>query len=170
MPSPDTLSIKPIRGLVKKYLHGSEVSVDPFARNCTWATYTNDLSPDTAARSHTTAREFLLKLEAGGVRPDLCIFDPPYSSRQMLEVYQSVGIEFGLRGGQIVGRWTEERDCLARIMPVGGIVLSFGWNSNGMGLKRGYRLLELLLVPHGGAHNDTICTVERKTETPPQLF
>ena len=29
-------------------------------------------------------------------------------------------------------------------------------------LHRGYELLEVLLVPHGGAHNDTIVTVERK--------
>lgn len=39
-----------------------------------------------------------------------------------------------------------------------GRVLSFGWNSAGMG--DGFRHLELLLVAHGGAHNDTICLAE----------
>jgi hypothetical protein len=29
----------------------------------------------------------------------------------------------------------------------------------------GFELLEILLVPHGGSHNDTICTVERKKTT-----
>lgn len=36
----------------------------------------------------------------------------------------------------------------------------------GFGLKRGYELLEVLLVPHGAAHNDTIVTVERKIGLP----
>ena len=47
----------------------------------------------------------------------------------------------------------------------GGIVVSCGWNSNGMGIKRGYILREVLLVAHGGNHNDTICTVEQKRST-----
>jgi hypothetical protein len=32
----------------------------------------------------------------------------------------------------------------------------------GFGIKRGYEMLENLLVPHSAAHNDTIITVERK--------
>lgn len=31
-----------------------------------------------------------------------------------------------------------------------------------MGIKRDFELLEVLLVAHGAAHNDTIVTVERK--------
>jgi len=41
-------------------------------------------------------------------------------------------------------------------------VLSFGWNSVGMGITRGYEIVEILLVCHGGAHNDTICIAEKK--------
>jgi hypothetical protein len=50
-------------------------------------------------------------------------------------------------------------------MPVlldNGIVLSFGWNTVGMGKKRGFEILEIMLVCHGGAHNDTICMAERR--------
>jgi hypothetical protein len=43
--------------------------------------------------------------------------------------------------------------------------MCFGWNSSGVGTKRGMELIEVLLVSHGGSHNDTICTVERKIET-----
>jgi len=43
-----------------------------------------------------------------------------------------------------------------------GIVVSFGWNSGGIGKKYGFEIEEILLVPHGGSHNDTIVTVERK--------
>ena len=49
----------------------------------------------------------------------------------------------------------------ALIVP-GGVVLSFGWSSNGMGKTRGYEMFGILLVAHGGAHNDTIYLVERK--------
>ena len=37
-----------------------------------------------------------------------------------------------------------------------------GWNSEGIGKKRGFEILEVLLVPHGGSHNDTIVVVNRK--------
>lgn len=42
------------------------------------------------------------------------------------------------------------------------VVLSFGWNSAGMG--KDFETLELLLVAHGGAHNDTICLAQRMTQ------
>ena len=43
-----------------------------------------------------------------------------------------------------------------------GVALCFGWNSNGVGKTRGFEMQEVLIVPHGGSKNDTICTVERK--------
>ena len=55
------------------------------------------------------------------------------------------------------------RDALDRVMLPGGVVLSFGWQSAGMGIGRGYKLIEILLVAHGGGHNDTICVAERKS-------
>lgn len=42
------------------------------------------------------------------------------------------------------------------------IVISFGWNSGGIGKKYGFEIAEILMVAHGGWHNDTICTVEMK--------
>jgi len=42
----------------------------------------------------------------------------------------------------------------------------FGWNSCGMGDRHGFEQIEILLVAHGGAHNDTICLAERRR---PQL-
>ena len=60
------------------------------------------------------------------------------------------------------------RDALDPLIVAGGVVLSFGWHSNGMGRNRGYETEEILLVRHGGAHNDTICLAERKVA--PALF
>jgi len=45
---------------------------------------------------------------------------------------------------------------------LGGFAISFGWNSIGMGKTHGFEIIEILLVCHGGAHNDTIVTVDRK--------
>lgn len=61
--------------------------------------------------------------------------------------------------------WSNMKDEIARIAAPGCIVVSCGWNSMGMGKNRGFEIIEILLVPHGGAHNDTIVTVEIKTDT-----
>jgi hypothetical protein len=165
MPNKNTFDIPPIRTLVKSYLHKSKVSVDPFARNKRWATYTNDLNPETAAERHLDAGDFLQRLVNEGVIADLVIFDPPYSPRQVKEVYETVGKHFGIDDQWNTGRWTKERELVAQLQPSGGIAISCGWNSQGIGLQNGYELVEQLNVCHGGAHNDTIVTVERKAES-----
>ena len=43
-----------------------------------------------------------------------------------------------------------------------GKVISFGWNSGGIGKKNGFEIEKILLVNHGSQHNDTICTLEVK--------
>ena len=53
---------------------------------------------------------------------------------------------------------------IGRITKIDGIVVSCGWNSGGIGKKYGFEMLEVLLVPHGGQHNDTIVTVEKKVQ------
>ena len=58
--------------------------------------------------------------------------------------------------------WSELKNEITRIMKKGGKVVSFGWTSQGMGKNRGFEITRILLVPHGGNHNDTICTVEVK--------
>jgi hypothetical protein len=77
MPSADTFDIPVIAAFVKKYLCQSKISVDPFARNKRWATYTNDLNPETQADSHLEALDFIHSLIEKGVKADLVIFDPP---------------------------------------------------------------------------------------------
>jgi hypothetical protein len=165
MPSHNTFDIPPIRSLVKTYLHKSKISVDPFARNKRWATYTNDLNPETAADSHSQAIEFLKELHDQGVRCDLVLFDPPYSPRQVKECYEGMGLTFGREDAWITAAWSPERDMIHRILSPNGYVISLGWNSMGMGPQRGYQIVEMLLVAHGAASNDTIVTVERKTES-----
>ena len=170
IPTADTLTCPPIRQWARYYLSFSRCSVDPFARNCRFATHTNDLSPDTAAEHHMDALEYLQMLHAHGVRVDLAIFDPPYSRNQVKRVYQSVGRHYGIGDSQDhTLNWQRERDALDAIMEPGGVVLGFGWNSNGMTLARDYALESVLMVAHGGASNDTICIAERKGTSDAEL-
>lgn len=160
--SGDTLSIKPIRDWVSKWISKSTYSIDPFARNSTLADVTNDLNPETTAQYHLDAEEFCHLMARGGSVFDLAIFDPPYSPRQISELYKNVGLAVGMKETQNARLYKRVRDALDPIISPGGVVLSFGWHSNGMGVGRGYEAEEILLVQHGGAHNDTICLAERK--------
>lgn len=163
MPNAETFSIPPIGAFVRRYLAESKVSVDPFARNRNWATYTNDIDRNTTASAHMDAEEFLIYLADRSVVADLALFDPPYSPRQVSEHYKAAGRTVTTEDTQNGRLYKRVRDAIDRIMRPGGVVLSFGWQSMGMGIGRGYIPLEILLVPHGGGHNDTICFAERKS-------
>lgn len=170
MPNKNTFDIPPIRALVKSYLAKSTVSVDPFARNKRWATYTNDLNPETAADHHLKARDFLCLLIEQGIQADLVLFDPPYSRRQIAEVYAGSGLQFAQQDSQYHSlNWPAERAAITKLLAANGIVISFGWHSNGMnecGSNAGkYTIEEIMIVAHSGAHHDTIVTVERKVES-----
>lgn len=162
MPNAETFSIKPIGEFVRAYLACAKVSVDPFARNRDWATYTNDINPATAAQSHQDAEVFMAELHARGVVVDLALFDPPYSPRQVSEHYKAAGVPVTAEDTQNGRLYKRVRDALDKIIRPGGVVLSFGWQSAGMGDGRGYEMIETMLVAHGGGHNDTICIAERK--------
>jgi hypothetical protein len=164
MPNANTFAIAPIRNLVSHYLADSKISIDPFARNNRWATYTNDLNPNTEADSHLDAEDFLVSLAQRGVRADLVLFDPPYSPRQISECYQSIGRVTTSADTQNAALYARVRNAIPNVLTDDGIVLSFGWNSAGMGKKRGFEIIEVLLVAHGGAHNDTICMAERRVK------
>lgn len=161
MPNLNTFQVKPIGDLVKKYLKDSEISIDPFARNNDWATFTNDLNPETSAQSHKYAKDFLEELVDKNIKCDMIIFDPPYSLRQAKECYEHYG-KWTFEDTKKVGKWVEEKNLCATLLVSGGYFLHFGWHTNGLGKKRNTEIVELLVVAHGGAHNDTLCLVERK--------
>ena len=164
MPNSNTFEIPVIRDLVQGYLAKSTVSVDPFARNKRWATHTNDLNPKTEAEHHLEAREFLQLLVNQKVQADFVLFDPPYSPRQISECYTAAGLTAGMKETQNAALYKGCRDRINLIALPGCVALCFGCNSCGMGGRWGIE--EILLVAHGGAHNDTICTVCRLPEDP----
>lgn len=170
MPNGETFKVRQIGDFVKSYLKSSKISCDPFARNNRWATYTNDLNPKTSAEYHMDAEDFLRMLAGKGVKCDLAILDPPYSPRQISECYQEAGIKCGMKETQNAALYSRVKNALAEVLTDDAIVLSFGWNSAGMGQKHGFEKIEIMLCCHGGAHNDTICVAERKTMNQQQIF
>lgn len=165
MPNHNTFSIKPVADLIKRYIAGDWI--DPFARNSPFnelCVYTNDLNPDAETTHHMEALEFLTGLN-GLQQFDGCLFDPPYSPRQIAECYNQVGRKVHMTDTQS-SFYGDRKKAIAPLIRTGGIVISCGWNSGGIGKGLGFDIEEILLVPHGGAHNDTIVTVERKIVSP----
>ena len=167
MPAADTFDCPPLGDFVRRYLRQSRISVDPFARNKLWATYTNDLNAETEAESHMDAVAFLRGLRERD-KPDLFIIDPPYSPRQVKECYDGIGLVAGIEDTQTGRLYRHIREQINDLAEVGAIVLWFGWSSVGMGAP--WDLLEMLCVCHGDAHNDTIATAWRLSHKPASLF
>ncbi len=159
MPNHNTFNIKPIKEFVLRYLDGKKISVDPFANKNRFANITNDLDPEMGCDFNMEALDFLKTFEDNSV--DIVLFDPPYSPRQVSECYKKLGKTVNMQTTQS-SFWSKLKDEIERIVKFNGYVLCFGWNTNGMGIGRGFELQEILLVAHGGHHNDTICTAEQK--------
>lgn len=162
MPNSRTYSIPAIRKLIDQYLKPEALSIDPFANRSKVATVTNDIDPDCGAIHCMDAIDFLKLFDSESV--DVVLYDPPYSSRQVSECYKKVNRTVNMQTTQN-SFWTGLKSQIAQITKPGGLVISFGWNSNGIGKVLGFELIEILLVAHGGVHNDTIVTVERKIQS-----
>jgi hypothetical protein len=164
MPNKNTFSIKPIKHLIESYFSDyGGIWLDPFSRKSPFNKFqnmiTNDLDQSFEADYHMESIDFLKQFRDGYA--DGVLFDPPYSPRQISECYKHVGREVHMKDTQS-SFYGDRKKEVARVTKIGGIVICFGWNSGGIGKTNGFELIELLLVAHGGAHNDTICTVERK--------
>ena len=162
MPSKNTFSIKPIKNLIKKYLKGKWI--DPFANESIFKELliTNDLNPEFKTDYNLDALEFLKQFKDNDI--DGILFDPPYSIHQINEVYEGYGK---------IKQFSRYAIEIKRIIKNQGYCISFGWNTNGMpyemkmnGIKHktGFNKIkkEILIVAHGGCHNDTLVTIDQK--------
>lgn len=160
-PTEDTLSCAPIRAFAERWLAGRKVIVDPFARNSDLAPeWSNDLNPETRAKFHMHAWLFLWMLVLRRIVADAVIFDPPFSPTQVKRAYGSVGLVVNRRDTQTARLKKVCRWLIRKLARPGTVVLSFGWNTQGMG--EGWELREVLIVDHGGDHNATLCRAEVK--------
>jgi hypothetical protein len=162
MPNKNTFTIKPIKEMLARYdylLTEDAISIDPFANVNRLAKYCNDLDPQYETEYCMDALEFLRSFDDNSV--DLVLFDPPYSPRQVSECYKSLDMTVNMQTTQS-SFWGNMKKEVDRIIKDYGTVITFGWNSGGMGKTKGFEIKEILMVAHGGWHNDTICTVEIK--------
>lgn len=158
MPNKWTFRIPPIMALVRKYAGEGFGWADPFAGQSQFAEHRNDLNP---VHGQTYQCEALTFLEGLPYVLDGVIFDPPYSLTQVSRSYQDMGLQF--KGAENpTGGFPKVRDKIRDLVRPGGHAISFGWNTVGMGIKRGFEQVEILIVCHGGNRNDTLCTVERR--------
>jgi len=161
MPNKWTFKIKPIAELLKRYVGSGDNWIDPFAGMNSPAEITNDLNPKAKAKFHMRAIDFVKQLNG---EYDGILFDPPYSGRQVKECYNDLHIDVQRDDTNAFFYWSVKR-AVANKIKIGGLAISFGWNSNGFGKKLGFEIIEVLLVPHGSNHNDTIITIEKKVST-----
>jgi len=161
MPNSNTFDIKCIRRLIYKYFKPEFDSIDPFANNSKLAKITNDLNPEMDTDYHLDAVDFMKQYTCNSM--DFVFYDPPYSLRQVKECYNHIGKQ--ITTNETNNFRTSHINEISRIVRPNGLVMCFGWNSSGIGKIRGFELIEILMVCHGGSHNDTICTVERKLKT-----
>ena len=161
MPSKHTFLIKPIGDLLLRWLKDRPESADAFAGFNSPARSQNDLNPEAPTKWHLEAERF------AAVFPDhvldAFLFDPPYSPRQISECYAGFGLKASQQNTQS-SFYTRVKDAFAPKIKVGGIAVSCCWNSVGFGKNRGFEQREILLVCHGGAHNDTIVVVEERVK------
>lgn len=168
MPSSKTFTIAPIHSFIVKQLQNVEgLILDPFANNCSikeslpscTSFISNDLDESYPTDYHMDATEFLQMFADNSV--DAILYDPPYSPRQVSESYKRLDMSVNMSTTQS-SYWSKQKKEIARILKTGGKVITFGWNSGGIGKTNGFKIDEILLVAHGGWHNDTICTAETK--------
>ena len=136
------------------------VIVDPFANECLYGTITNDLNPEFSTDFHMDALAFLKTI--GDEQADLVLYDPPYSITQAAQLYKSYGKEKLEINVSNMKYWAECKNEIARITKPEGGVITCGWNTNGIGKGRGFKIKEILIVAHGGSKNDTLCVYEKK--------
>ena len=137
MPNKNTFTIPPITNLIDSF----GISwVDPF--------------PDPYKEDALLCLSRYQRNTVDGV-----LFDPPYSPRQLKECYESNGMCLHDTKSSV---WKEWKNAIAHVIKPGGVCISFGWSTNGLGKNRGFEIEYILMVAHGGNHNDTLCTVERK--------
>jgi len=166
MPNSHTFKILPIKNLIIKIVKENDKVLDIFANDCYIKDFLGDIeyiSNDIDLEFNTTynldALELLKLIPSNSI--DLVLYDPPYSPRQVSECYRKLDLTVNMKTTQS-SYWGNQKKEISRVLKPNGKVITCGWNSGGIGKCNGMEIKEILLVPHGGWHNDTIVTVEEK--------
>src|SRR5258708_3813556 len=160
MPNKWTFKIPVIDHLIRRYAKDGRGWADPFAGQSQFAEYRNDLNPASNQPSQCEAITFL---EGISITLNGALFDPPYSLTQVSRSYKDMGFTYH-NAENPTGGYPKVRDKIADLVRMDGYVISFGWNTVGIGKCRGFEIIEIMIVSHGGNRNDTLCTVKKKVK------
>lgn len=164
MPNRNTFSIPSIAKFLNEKLKDCDIIIDPFARDSKVGTITNDLNPEVSADYNMKADDFLQMLIDNGVKADAILLDPPYSPRQVKECYNHIGLDVTSEDTQTAKTMSKIRTLASQLLKPGGICISFGWDSTGLGRKNGVMKKEVHILPHGSVNHDTIITLDEKVK------
>lgn len=162
MPNKHTFLIKPIGDLISRFVPAKGAGwIDPFAGENSPAELTNDLNPEKPTKFHLDGLQFLMNQPSDTFLGTF--YDPVYSFRQAAECYASYGKDLHVEHKSkptMMDYWANCKKHIYRITKTGGYAICCGWNTNG--INNGMKMIEILIVPHGGSKNDTLVTVEQK--------
>jgi hypothetical protein len=145
MPNAWTFEIYPIAKLLEKYIGDGKNWIDPFAGKYSPAEITNDHNPERQAKFCMEAIDFSNMLTG---RYQGVLFDPPYSFHQISEHYKIIGKK-ATKWDTSMSFYEKVKSALCEKIVQGGYAISFGWNTNGFGKARGFKIIEIMAVAHG---------------------
>ena len=138
MPNHKTFEIKPIKELIEQErIAGAYLDLFPYP-------YERD------------ALQYLKELPDNSIW--FMLYDPPYSQRQLFEMYKNLGENLQSNANYFKLLDNE----IDRVIIPKGKVIRFGWNSKRISPQ--FEIKRILLVNHGAAHNDTLVTVQTKIQ------
>lgn len=164
MPSIWTFDIKPVHLLLKKYIYNSKSVLVPFAGKYRFERNGIDyidIMPDLPKPYiQGDCVTIMIEMIKKNKKYDLVIADPPYTAFQAVRSY----------GNEKLQDITVIKNLINQLLNKDGTVIFFGYNSTGMGGKRGYEKKEILLINLGGSHNDIIITVDQRGKPTKNYF
>lgn len=157
MPDKWTFRMKPIKSFIEKELFKHKKILIPFAGMTRWKNHSRIIYIDIEENRPKPyilgdCKEIMLGMIEHKQKYDLIISDPPFTYFQTINTYNN----------QKMQDITYCKNLYNRLLKPGGIIIHCGFNSSGMGIKRGYNKLELLIVNCGGSHNDYLILKEKK--------
>ena len=144
-----TFSIKPIREWVESICEGKTLNLFAGRTKLNIDEIRNDLDDDALSEYKMDALQFVKTWD--GNKFDSILLDPPYAYRKSMEMYKGIK----------ASPFRQLKDELPRILKPNGLIITFGYHSNTMGIGRGFIVERIALFSHGGAIHDTIANVER---------
>lgn len=112
----------------------------------------NDENPDRPAEYHFDAAEVADHFPADSF--DTVLLDPPWGEGV-------VHRRTTLYGGHVVDEWTRVRDGVATVLRPSGRSIRLGYDTSGLGAKRGARVEATLAINFRGRQRDVGAVVER---------